>query len=577
MARSILAVAVVTILCCSAQAQTDLLAETTMNLDRATAAVLEELRQQGLVDEAAEVESRHKEVRQDIQNEIARQLAGESTALQPNQQAGGRKFGLSSALDRESSQRASMLREANRKLKALAAEAEAVTDEDTKAVLRSEIRRQARSAGAQLDNLAGKDRWKRPLFSRENAGESCAQAQGSSISCSRTGDRTEGTGLLQQRRSVSRKIAERAKATEVAPMVERATKTVGEGRSGAGGVSLHLPAVFAPTLADIAVESAFVDNGRLVLKTEDGNIGLPEMPADFLALAIRAIYGNEALVTGHVLALDQGTFVLKTGPEQYGDVVWRREYLPVPVSDWHIGDMVSLPLGPAIGFTAAPRPSERRVTYYGPIRNTRLGHVLTETDILISTLWNNVDGRTGRPLKLHQLPGFQSKLEIEARDRIRKAEKENQSTETAINKKIKKTRNPDQPWWFSTTWYVWIPETVSLKLNSDGSGYQFDSVAVALRVWRSGQVEPSAAAKQLTRHASENFETLKSVFPVLQEFEDAAQTVAVIRALKAADVPLETDWAATFEQPEIKTVENFRAVTVEVERVRGLPRIEAAQ
>ena len=62
------------------------------------------------------------------------------------------------------------------------------------------------------------------------------------------------------------------------------------------------------------------------------------------------------------------------------------------------------------------------MTYYGPVKNTRFGQLLFDTDSLISVFRSSVDHRTGKPLPLYKMPGFRSKLEIDARAEHAEAE-----------------------------------------------------------------------------------------------------------------------------------------------------------
>ena len=58
-----------------AQSDVDLLSETVTNLDDATTVVLDALKQEGLDQEAEDVEKQYRETRKNIQSEIERQLA----------------------------------------------------------------------------------------------------------------------------------------------------------------------------------------------------------------------------------------------------------------------------------------------------------------------------------------------------------------------------------------------------------------------------------------------------------------------------------------------------------------------
>jgi len=233
-----------------------------------------------------------------------------------------------------------------------------------------------------------------------------------------------------------------------------------------------------------------------------------------------------------------------------------------------------LALGPGLGFTRGTEPSITKVTYYGPIANTRLGKVLFDTDRVIFALETNVDGRTGKVLTLHELPGFRSQLEIIAREEIAFA-KQGEKKETVTPAKDK---GPDDaPWWEKAGWFVWVPEKISLRRSNDGGSYVFDSVGLALRIWGGSARKISKSSVEITDYATEHLDLLKGVFPVLDDFEDAAKTVSVIRALKSLGIPLDTAWARKFKQPLVTTEQTFRYVSVFDERKGGLPVFEVAQ
>jgi hypothetical protein len=345
---------------------------------------------------------------------------------------------------------------------------------------------------------------------------------------------------------------------------KRAKEEFKEGRAGAGGVALYKAATMLTPLDASKMSGAAVENGRLVLLYDGQKLRFPALDRQFLAIAIRSVYGGEGLVKGKLLAVEKNSVVLSTGADQYGDVVWKKEFLPGLSETIKPGDEVALDLGPGVGVLSLPEPSHDRVTYYGPLKGNILGQVVQEADMVFSMFWYGVDWKTGLPLKPAMLPGYISLIETELKQPVRPEPPARPQREKALN------------WWEDSAWWVWTPDEMSLQLVPQTSEFEFVKSSMKVTVWgvreenlRDGSIEDGA-------FLSQHYDDFARSFPVLTSLKEAAKTVAVVRWLKQNGVPLDLSWARSYPLTKVTTPDTLQRFSVYVHRDKsGKPRVEA--
>lgn len=344
----------------------------------------------------------------------------------------------------------------------------------------------------------------------------------------------------------------------------RATQAFGDGRAGAGGVALYKPANMLTPLEPSRMTSALVEDARLVLVYGGEKLRFPALDPQFLALAIRSVYGGEGLVKGKLLADEKNAVVLQTGREQYGDVVWKKEFFTELPPRLTPGEEVALELGPGVGVLDLPDPpSHDRVTYYGPLKGNVLGQVLQESDMVFSMFWYGVDWKTGMPIDPAKHPGFESAIDI----------------------MLKQTEQPrDEPqgegekpknWWDETVWFVWVPDEISLQLAPQKGEFEFVRAAMKVAVWGVREETVSARSRAQGEYLTQHYDDFSRAFPVLSRLKEAAKAVAVVRWLKQNKVPLDLAWARSYPLAKVDTPEKIRRFTVYIYRDRsGKPLVD---
>lgn len=221
------------------------------------------------------------------------------------------------------------------------------------------------------------------------------------------------SGALEQLKQSAATSQSAATARDPSAAAQRSQKAFGEGRAGAGGVTMYKAATIVTPLDKSKITGAAVENGRLVLLYDGKKILFPKFDPQFLAIAIRSVYGGESLVKGTLLAEEDNAVILRTGKQQYGDVTWKKEFLPDLPKHLQAGQELALDLGPGVGALDLPEPSYERITYYGPLKGNIMGQVVQESDMVFSTFWNGTDWRTGLPLDLAKVPGYTSAIELD--------------------------------------------------------------------------------------------------------------------------------------------------------------------
>lgn len=372
------------------------------------------------------------------------------------------------------------------------------------------------------------------------------------------------SGTLEQLQRVETQYSDAVKSKSKDAAVQRANEAYREGRAGAGGVALYKAATITTPLEPSKIGAATVEGGRLVLVYEGKKLRFPELDPQFLALAIRSVYGGEGLVKGKLLADEKNAVVLSTGKDQYGDVVWKKEFLPGLPRNLKLGEEIALDLGPGVGVLSLPDPSMDRVTYYGPLKGNLLGQVVQEADMVFSMFWYGVDWRTGKPLDPNKLPGYESSIE----NALKQPEKPASPTP-------QQTREKAENWWEDTVWFVWTPDEMSLQLVPETSEFAFVKSTMKCNVWgvRDDRVRPSSRleGEYLTQH----YDDFARAFPVLTSLKEAAKAVSVVRWMKQNGVALHLAWAQSFPLTKVDTPDTIRRFSVLINRDKsGRPQVE---
>lgn len=358
----------------------------------------------------------------------------------------------------------------------------------------------------------------------------------------------------------------------------RVIREFGAGRAGAGGVALYRAAelVDGPGGQLDVSQITGVDfsgaEGQLVLK--DRRIALPPLDPEYVALAIRMVYGKEGAVQGILTADESNAVVVQTGRQQFGEVVWKKEFLAGGWNPVTPGNTVIVELAPGLGLLNAPEPSVNRVTYYGPIRNTRMGQVLLSADQLMTTLMIGLDPNTGLPASIPEIPGYMSILErqvrsIQERGKVTASSSADATSEESVPVK--------ERWWNDIVWLVWVPDQFSLSLTQNGDRLEVLEHRLKLDVW---SVTPNAVTsefRQMSEHFSQHYSEYLKAFPELQDLEHAALAVAVVRWLQAGNIPVDMEWARTVKVIEVETPDTVRRYQNRMMWRDGLPHVEKGE
>ena len=264
------------------------------------------------------------------------------------------------------------------------------------------------------------------------------------------------------------------------------------------------------------------------------------------------MYGGEGLVKGTLRANENNAVVLSTSKEQYGEVVWKKEFLPDLPKNLTVGENMALDLGPGVGALSLPDPSYGRITYYGPLKGTILGQVLQESDMVFSMFWYGVHWKTGLPLEPLKLQGYESAIDIDLRQPPHQ----------------KQTTNSEKPknWWEETVWFIWTPGEISLQLSSKRPEFEFVKAMMKVTVWGVREENVSAASRAQGEYLTENFDNFAKAFPVLAQLREAAKAVAVVRWLKQNNVAMSVEWAKSYPLATVDTLEKYRRFSVTIER-----------
>lgn len=300
------------------------------------------------------------------------------------------------------------------------------------------------------------------------------------------------------------------------------------------------------------MRGAQVENGRLVLAYDGRKLRFPALDLQYLALAMRSVYGGEGLVKGTLQANEHNAVVLSTGKDQYGEVVWKKEFLPDLPKTLTIGETMALDLAPGVGALSLPDPSYGRMTYYGPLKGNRLGQALQESDMVFSMFWYGIHWKTGLPLDPAKLPGYESAIDVELRQPPREEKR----------REFEKAKN----WWDETVWFVWTPDEMSLQLSADQSDFEFVKATMKVTVWGVREETVSARSREQGVYLTQNFDSLAGAFPMLAQMREAAKAVAVVRWLKQNNVPVSLAWAKSQPLTKAETPERYRRFSVTVER-----------
>jgi hypothetical protein len=377
---------------------------------------------------------------------------------------------------------------------------------------------------------------------------------------------TNLTGLFQHLDELS---GERSIQADLDFIELTAEREFGEGRAGAGGIALFKAAELLSPLELDKVEGLAWKDGRFVLRFGQREIALPRIDPEFFALALRCVNGNEATYEGRLVADEANSIAIQTGRARFGELVWNKQFLPEPFSSAPIGSTVKLQLGPGLGLLAELKPSLDRVTYYGPIGNTRMGKVLLDSDQVISLLFHGVDPQNGRPAKLG-IERFQTFFERNVRGMLERA--------SAAGTRSKPPTGPiperGSKWWAGATWMVWVPDRFSMRLAEDGKQLEFADSRMKLETWTAGAGGVPEPYASFGSDVTARYDELASLFPALKELREVAKAVCVARWLKQRQIRFDDpNWAVNFPLQPATTPATASRFAVEPLLVfdRGLP------
>lgn len=377
------------------------------------------------------------------------------------------------------------------------------------------------------------------------------------------------SGILFQMGLHHEQLTIAAQNADVATRLKNAAAAWGTGRAGGGGVSLHVPAKIEGGLDTGRITRAVIEDGRLVLVMNDGGrVRLPPVSQDVLAVALRTIYGPSALLPGKLVATDGEALVLETGAEKFGEVVWRRSYLPRPWRPVKVGEKTELAVPPAVGLMEIPEPSMQRITFYGDIKDTRLGSVISRADQLLLVFMSGINEKTGKFVPPLDIPGYMTLLEANVRKNLGliKVPESAPAEKTAAGPKDKK------PWWYFANWIVWVPEKIRLIYDPRRGEITTVEVKVKLDVWTTDPTGPGPMERRMADWVNANFPALSAHFPVLKQLQDVALSVGIVRWLKNNDIAVDLAWAQQRKVKVVPTPERIRLIDVyPVTDDKGLP------
>lgn len=389
---------------------------------------------------------------------------------------------------------------------------------------------------------------------------------------------TNLTGLFQHVDELSGRQSLRA---DLDFLQRNAAGEFGQGRAGAGGIALFRAAEVLSPLALDSVRGVVWKDERLILRLSDREIAFPPLDAEYLALAFRCVYGGEATYSGRLVADEANAIVIQTGGERFGEVVWRKSYLAKPWAPTTIGSTVAVELGPGLGLLAELAPSTDRVTYYGPLQNTRMGKTLFESDQVIQRLYFGVDPVTGQPSR-SGVDGFQTFFERSMRKLLEPS---------AVSAPPPKTppKTPPAPppsgsavpgpWWIGPVWMVWVPDRFSLKLAVDGQRLEFVDARMRLDTWTVGGGTVSDEHARFGEEVTARYSEFAERYPTLKELREIAKAVSVVRWLKQHQIAIDNpNWAKELSIPAVATPATVRRFAVEpvfrLEKDRQIPVME---
>ena len=372
------------------------------------------------------------------------------------------------------------------------------------------------------------------------------------------------SGAFQQLQEANTLSQEAAVKRDPDAAQQRSRESFLEGRAGAGGVTLYKPATVLTPLEPARITNATMENGRLAVLYDSKLLRFPELDAQYLALAIRSVYGGEGLVKGMLLANEDNAVVLRTGKEQYGDVAWKKEFLPQLPQELTVGQQLSLDLGPGVGALDLPDASYERITYYGPIKGTVLGQVVLESDMVFPMFWYGIDWMTGMPLDLSKHPGYQCAIELDL----------NGPAEDSSPPR----KEPAKNWWEETVWFVWSPDEMTLDLDPVSGEFQFVKSTMRVVVWSVQPDNVRTRSKAQGEYITSHFDDFARAFPALARLREAAKAISIVRWLKLNNVPLDQTWATSYSLDKVLTPEKIRRYSVNIVRDKsGKPKVEPSE
>jgi len=372
------------------------------------------------------------------------------------------------------------------------------------------------------------------------------------------------SGAFEQLKQSSRISQEAATQRDPDAAQHRSLEAFGQGRAGAGGVALYKPATVVMPFEATSISGAVVEDERLALIHNGQKIRFPQFDPQFLAIAIRSVYGGEGLVKGTLTANEDNAVVVRTGKDQYGEVVWKKEFLPQLSQELTPGQEIALDLGPGVGALDLPEPSYERITYYGPLKGNVLGQVVQESDMVFSMFWYGIDWKTGLPLDVDKHPGYKSAIDLDL---------ENPPQLSATQK-----GQPAKNWWDEIVWFVWTPNEVSLELAPGGSEFRFVKATMRVVVWSVRPDNVSAHTKAQGEFLTQHFDDFGRAFPVLERLREAAETVAVVRWLKLNKITIDQSWAKAYSTKAVDTPDKVRRYSVFITRDKsGKPLAESRE
>ena len=115
-------------------------------------------------------------------------------------------------------------------------------------------------------------------------------------------------------------------------------------------------------------------------------------------------------------------------------------------------------------------------------------------------------------------------------------------------------------WWRGGTFYVWVPERVRFKYSAATKEVVPVYVRMKLENWTAHPRGPRPSDLALSDFVSKNFQQLARHYPVLDELNDVAATVSIIRWLKIHNIPVDLQWANKRKLTPVKTPERTKDV-----------------